>query len=203
MVHGASATLHVPAAQRLLVQLLAGAGHYRWSRYEHGRGALGHHRIVAGGQQGSTETRPNATTGTVDKASVMSWKPMLDGPRPPGRLARPVVSMVLTEPPPPEPSMMRTMGSRNCAAMRSAKIGFIGMVASAEPPRTVKSSPTTTTGRPSILARPITQFAGVSLLRHPAASYSALPAMAPISCKLPGSIKLSIRSRTVSRPPSC
>ena len=35
-------------------------------------------------------------------------------------------------------------------------------MASAEPPRTVKSSPTTTTGRPSILARPITQLDGIS-----------------------------------------
>ena len=49
--------------------------------------------------------------------------------------------MVLTEPPPPEPSMMRMIGSRSSCAMRSARIGFIGMVASAEPPRTVKSSP--------------------------------------------------------------
>ena len=82
----------------------------------------------------------------------------------PGRLERPVVSMVLTEPPPPEPSMMRTIGRRSSLAMRSARIGFMGMVASAEPPRTVKSSPSTTTGRPSMLARPMTQLAGVSLL---------------------------------------
>ena len=39
------------------------------------------------------------------------------------------------------------------------------MVASAEPPRTVKSSPSTTTGRPSSLARPITQLAGVSVVQ--------------------------------------
>ena len=38
------------------------------------------------------------------------------------------------------------------------------MVASAEPPRTVKSSPSTITGRPSILARPMTQLEGVSLV---------------------------------------
>ena len=57
----------------------------------------------------------------------------------------------------------------------------MGMVASAEPPRTVKSSPSTMTGRPSILARPMTQLAGVSALSFPALSYSALPAMAPTS----------------------
>ena len=34
--------------------------------------------------------------------------------------------MVLTEPPPPEPSMMRMMGRRSSFAMRSARIGFIG-----------------------------------------------------------------------------
>jgi hypothetical protein len=33
-------------------------------------------------------------------------------PRTPGTLARPVVSMVFTEPPPPEPSIMRTSGTR-------------------------------------------------------------------------------------------
>src|SRR5262245_507118 len=128
---------------------------------------------------------------------------MLDCPSPPGRLARPEVSMVLTEPPPPEPSMMRTIGNRSWPAMRSAKMGLVGMVASAEPPHTVKSSPTTTTGRPSIWARPITQFERVSRRKRPSGSYSVLPAMAPISWKLPASIKASIRSRTVRRPPSC
>ena len=93
--------------------------------------------------------------------------------------------MVLTEPPPPEPSMMRMIGRRSSLAMRSASIGFMGMVASAEPPRTVKSSPSTITGRPSILARPITQLDGVSFVSVPSASYSALPAMAPTSWKLP------------------
>ena len=39
------------------------------------------------------------------------------------------------------------------------------MVASAEPPRTVKSSPVTTTGRPSIRARPKTQLDGVTWVR--------------------------------------
>ena len=99
--------------------------------------------------------------------------------------------------------MMRMMGSRSSFAMRSARIGFMGMVASAEPPRTVKSSPSTTTGWPPSLARPMTQLAGVSVFRLPASSYSALPAMAPTSWKLPESTRRSMRSRTVSRPPSC
>ena len=37
-------------------------------------------------------------------------------PRTPGTLARPVVSMVFTEPPPPEPSIMRISGTRNWLA---------------------------------------------------------------------------------------
>jgi len=111
--------------------------------------------------------------------------------------------MVLTEPPPPEPSMMRMMGSLSSLAMRSASVGFMGMVASADPPRTVKSSPSTITHRPSILARPMTQLAGVNLLSLPSASYSALPAIDPISWKLCSSMRRSMRSRTVSRPPSC
>ncbi len=111
--------------------------------------------------------------------------------------------MVFTEPPPPDPSITRMMGSRNSAAMVSAINGFCGSEASAEPPRTVKSSPTTTTGRPSMRPRPNTQFAGVSVFRSPLSSYSALPAMAPTSWKLSASTSLSIRSRTVSRPESC
>ena len=39
--------------------------------------------------------------------------------------------------------MMRMIGSRSSLAMRSAMTVFSGMVASAEPPRTVKSSPLT------------------------------------------------------------
>ena len=88
-------------------------------------------------------------------------------PMPPGRLDAPLVSMVLTEPPPPEPSMMRTIGSRNSAAMSSAISGLLAMDASAEPPRTVKSSPTTTTGRPSMRPRPNTQLAGVTPFSAP------------------------------------
>src|SRR5665213_67395 len=119
---------------------------------------------------------------------------------PPGRLAAPLVSMVFTEPPPPEPSMMRMMGKRKSCAISSAISGLALIEASAEPPRTVKSSPTTTTVRPSILPRPNTQLAGVKLVSWPSPSYSPTPAMAPTSWKLFGSISLSMRSRTVSRP---
>src|SRR5215475_6759163 len=119
---------------------------------------------------------------------------------PPGRLAAPLVSMVLTEPPPPEPSMMRMIGKRKSCAISSAIKGFALIDASAEPPRTVKSSPTTTTVRPSILPRPNTQLAGVSCLSSPFSSYSPMPEIAPISWKLSASTILSMRSRTVSRP---
>ena len=77
--------------------------------------------------------------------------------------------------------MMRMIGSRNSWAISSAINGFAEIEASAEPPRTVKSSPTTTTGRPSTLPRPNTQLAGVRLTSSPLESYSALPAIAPTS----------------------
>src|SRR5882762_6555621 len=121
-------------------------------------------------------------------------------PMPPSRLAAPLVSMVFTEPPPPEPSISRTMGRRKSCAISSAISGLAEIEASAEPPRTVKSSPTTTTVRPSILPRPKTQFAGVRFLSSPFSSYSAMPEIAPISWKLLESTSLSMRSRTVSRP---
>src|SRR5438132_699384 len=119
---------------------------------------------------------------------------------PPGRLAAPLVSMVLTEPPPPEPSMMRMIGRRKSCAISSAINGFAEIEASAEPPRTVKSSPTTTTVRPSTLPRPNTQLAGVRCFSSPLSSYSPMPEIAPISWKLSGSTRRSMRSRTVSRP---
>src|SRR5438874_3903121 len=122
---------------------------------------------------------------------------------PPGRLAAPLVSMVLTEPPPPEPSMMRMMGRRKSCAISSAISGLAEIEASAEPPRTVKSSPTPTTVRPSILPRPNTQLAGVRCLSSLFSSYSATPEIAPISWKEFLSISPSMRSRTVSRPWSC
>src|SRR3954464_2009319 len=124
-------------------------------------------------------------------------------PTPPGRLAAPRVSIVFTEPPPPDPSITRMIGSRKSCAISSAISGFVEIEASAEPPRTVKSSPTTTTVRPSILARPNTQLAGVSCLSSLLSSYSAIPEMAPISWKELLSVSLSMRSRTVSRPWSC
>src|SRR5215204_268375 len=121
-------------------------------------------------------------------------------PTPPGRLAAPRVSIVFTEPPPPEPSITRMIGRRKSCAISSAISGFVEIDASAEPPRTVKSSPTTTTVRPSTLARPNTQFAGVNCVSSPCSSYSPMPETAPISWKLSSSVSLSMRSRTVSRP---
>ena len=82
-----------------------------------------------------------------------------------GTLARPVVSMVLTEPPPPEPSTRRINGKRRSCAIRSHMLCLPLIVASAEPPRTVKSSPPMTTGRPSTRARPKTKFDGVNASR--------------------------------------
>ena len=105
-------------------------------------------------------------------------------PTPPGRLAAPRVSMVFTEPPPPEPSITRMIGSRKSCAISSAISGLVEIEASAEPPRTVKSSPTTTTVRPSILPRPNTQFAGVRCLSSLFSSYSPMPEIAPTSWKL-------------------
>src|SRR5271165_2252522 len=119
---------------------------------------------------------------------------------PPGRLAAPLVSIVFTEPPPPLPSMMRMIGRRKSCAISSAIKGFAEIEASAEPPRTVKSSPTTTTVRPSTLARPNTQLAGVRFVSSPCSSYSPIPETAPISWKLLASTRPSMRSRTVSRP---
>lgn len=77
--------------------------------------------------------------------------------------------------------MMRTIGRRKSCAISSAISGFAEIDASAEPPRTVKSSPTTTTVRPSTRARPNTQFAGVSFCSSPLESYSPMPETAPIS----------------------
>src|SRR3979411_3263053 len=121
-------------------------------------------------------------------------------PTPPGRLAAPRVSIVVPEPTPHEPSITRMIGRRKSCAISSAISGLAEIEASAEPPRTVKSSPTTTTVRPSILPRPNTQLAGVRLVSSPLWSYSATPEIAPISWKVFGSTSLSMRSRTVSRP---
>src|SRR5437868_1077571 len=119
---------------------------------------------------------------------------------PPGRLAAPLVTIAFTERQPPEPSISRITGRRKSCAISSAISGFAEIEASAEPPRTVKSSPTTTTARPSTLPRPNTQLAGVRCLSPPCSSYSPMPAIAPISWKLLASTRRSMRSRTVSRP---
>ncbi len=118
-------------------------------------------------------------------------------PDTPGTLARPVVSIVFTDPPPPEPSTSRIRGSRSSLAICSHWLCLPLMVASADPPRTVKSSPPTTTGRPSSRARPKTKFEGVSSLRSFLPSYDALPAILPISWKVPPSTRRSMRSRIV------
>ena len=57
----------------------------------------------------------------------------------------------------------------NCVMGRGLVAGR-PVVASALPPRTVKSSPTTTTGRPATSARPITQLDGVKPWRSPLSS---------------------------------
>src|SRR5688572_3543660 len=111
--------------------------------------------------------------------------------------------MVLTEPPPPMPSTRRTCGSSSSSARPSALTRFPGIEASAEPPRTVKSSPETTTGRPSIAAVPNTKFEGRNSRRVPSSSYSPRPASMPISWKVAGSARRSMRSRTVSLPNWC
>src|ERR1700675_5074934 len=58
-------------------------------------------------------------------------------PMPPGRLAAPLVSMVLTEPPPPEPSISRIMGRRKSCAISSAISGPAahGEIVADHPPR--------------------------------------------------------------------
>ena len=146
----------------------------------------------------ATDPSPSPTRGTTPMLRTASSQPAR-----PGTLARPVVSIVFTEPPPPDPSTSRTSGMRRSCAMRSARSCFSLMFASAEPPRTVKSSPATITGRPSIRPRPKTKLAGVRSVSSPSAPYSATPAIAPISWKLPASSSRSIRSRTVRRPPAC
>ena len=60
----------------------------------------------------------------------------------------------LTEPPPPMPSIRRMWGSWSSKAMFSEAFRLALIEASAEPPRTVKSSPDRITGRSSISATP-------------------------------------------------
>ena len=113
-----------------------------------------------------------------------------------------MVSSDFTEPPPPVPSTSRTSGMRSSWAICSAMTCLAKIDASAAPPRTVKSSPPTTTGRASMRPRPITKLAGRSSCNTPA-SYVALPASEPTSRKEPLSSNDAMRSRTVSLPPAC
>src|SRR5882762_8477371 len=76
------------------------------------------------------------------------------------------------------------------------------MEASLAPPRTVKSSPPTTTRRPSMRPVPITKFAG-RMEASVSPSYFATPARAPVSWNESRSSRRSIRSRTVRRPALC
>ncbi len=108
-----------------------------------------------------------------------------------------------TLPPPPVPSTSRISGSRRSCAMRSAWTIFCQIAASAAPPRTVKSSPWTTARRPSIRPWPTTMLAGRKSSSCPSSAYVPLPAIEPVSWKLPESNSRSIRSRTVSRPLAC
>jgi len=80
---------------------------------------------------------------------------------------RPACSIVFTEPPPDMPSSSRTCGNRISAAIASDASRFAEIDASFEPPRTVKSSPDSTTGRPSSSAIPNTKFEGVNSIRLP------------------------------------
>src|SRR5262245_33697037 len=89
---------------------------------------------------------------------------------------------------------------RQRRAQVSANWNFSRSPPSLAPPRTVKSSPVTNTGRPPIRARPHTTLAGVSSVRLPSASYSGKPAMDPISSNEPWSTSPAMRSRTVSLP---
>ena len=69
--------------------------------------------------------------------------------------------------------------------MVSAHIHLSEIVASEEPPRTVKSSAETTIRLPLIWPDPITTFAGVKSMSCPFSSYLAAPVRAPISLKVP------------------
>ena len=71
------------------------------------------------------------------------------------------MALVLTLPPPPVPSTSRTSGKRRSRAAFSAHPILLPMAPSAAPPRTEKSSPPTTTGRPSMRPRPQTKLEGV------------------------------------------
>ncbi len=111
-------------------------------------------------------------------------------------------SRLLTLPPPPVPSTRRTSGSRSSWAARSGQTNFSQIEASAAPPRTVKSSPWTTTGRPSTRPWPTTKFVGVTSSSSPSPAYAPRPASRPVSAHEPSSSSSAIRSRTVRLPRS-
>ena len=116
----------------------------------------------------ATDPRHRLTTGTRPRFATTHSQPGLNGTN-----ERRSVSSVFTLPPPPEPSTRRTIGRPKSCAMRSAMTCFWKIDASAAPPRTVKSSPPTTTGRPSIRPRPITKFAGMTPVTVPSSSFES------------------------------
>ena len=103
----------------------------------------------------ATDPRHRLTTGTVARFATTHSQPGLNGTK-----LRRSVSSDFTEPPPPDPSTSRTIGRRSSCAICSACTCFWKIDASAAPPRTVKSSPPTTTARSSIRPRPITKLVG-------------------------------------------
>ena len=96
-------------------------------------------------------TDPSASD--TDGATVR-WSTTMSQPGIWGMYVRPAFSIVLTEPPPPMPSTRRTWGSRSSSASPSAASRLAEIDASAEPPRTVKSSPDTTDGPAVDLGQP-------------------------------------------------
>ena len=119
------------------------------------------------------------------RAPWPGWRRPTPSPGWPGCTCSPTSSSDLIEPPPPVPSTRRTIGTRYSLASCSAITCLAAIDASDAPPRTVKSSPPTTIGRPSSWARPITKLAGWKR-REPSACSTCLPAMAPISWNVPG-----------------
>src|SRR5262249_52961766 len=160
------AGLDFPAAELLLPDRLAEPRHHRWAGDEHRR-TLRHHRIMARrqlrGAGAGDRAKPERDDGHLRQRRGHQVKALglSHAAPPPGRSEAPVVSIVFPEPPPPEPSITRINGMRNSHAISSAIRRLPGIEASADPPRTVKSSATTTTGRPSTRPRPTTQFAAV------------------------------------------
>ena len=89
---------------------------------------------------------------------------MSSNPGAAGTYVKPMVSSVLTLPPPPVPSTSRTSGMRRSCAARSAHTIFCQMAASAAPPRTVKSSAWSAARRPAIRPVPDDAVGGQEVL---------------------------------------